>query len=91
VRFEDVLIEAATGVVEMGGTGGGGDASAAAEEAEADEEGAIMLPYMKGDQYINQYTLVYSDWDVLICDKQGVTKGLPKHCVELFNELMNMC
>ena len=52
---------------------------------------AIMLPYMKGDQYINQYTLVYSDWDVLICDKQGVTKGLRKHCVELFNELMNMC
>ena len=46
---------------------------------------------MKGDQYINQYTLVYSDWDVLICDKQGVTKGLPKHCVELFNELTNMC
>lgn len=49
---------------------------------------AIMLPYNKGDKYINQYTLVYSDWDVLICDKPRVTKGHPTPSMELFDDLL---
>ena len=35
---------------------------------------AIMLPYWNKNRFIRQYTLIYSDWDVLRDGLQGPTQ-----------------
>ena len=48
---------------------------------------ALLLPFLKqGRDFQKQYTLVYNDWDVLLCQEGHCKKGLPvvDHCV--FNE-----
>ena len=42
--------------------------------------GALMLPYISSNDFINQYTIVYSDWDVL---KFNGEKNLPQIHTEL--------
>ena len=52
---------------------------------------AIMLPYWNKNRFIRQYTLIYSDWDVLRNDGlQGrPTKGPTPVSKMLFAEIMN--
>lgn len=48
---------------------------------------ALLLPFFKhGHRFQKQYTLVYHDWDVLLCQDGLCKKGLPMvdHCV--FND-----
>ena len=48
------------------------------------ENYALMLPYKKQNvAFQNQFTLVYHDWDVLLCQEGCCKKGLPTvdHCV----------
>ena len=48
---------------------------------------AIMLPY-KNDKhkFMNQYTLIYHDWDVLVCNaNDGEVKGIPPLQKSLFS------
>jgi hypothetical protein len=52
---------------------------------------AIILPYFRqnGDrprEYIKQYTLVYSDWEVLRIDLPEKRKGPAYICEKLFKE-----
>jgi hypothetical protein len=52
---------------------------------------AIMLPYVRqnGDRprtFTKQYTLVYSDWDVLRIDLPEKRKGPACICEKLFKE-----
>jgi len=50
---------------------------------------ALLLPFLKHGRFQKQYTLVYHDWDVLLCQDECCKKGLPvaDHCV--FNESYN--
>lgn len=51
---------------------------------------ALMLPLtVAGNRFAKQFTLVYSDWEVLRTDIQEKNKGRP--CVDklLFNELLS--
>jgi len=51
---------------------------------------AIMLPYIRDTEYIEQYTLIYSDWEVLICGgKDQRPKGQTPICERLFESVMN--
>jgi len=47
---------------------------------------AIMLPYQFDKRkFICQYTLIYHDWDVLLCNRHdGVSKGIPSLQQSLF-------
>ena len=48
---------------------------------------AVLLPYKKDNhEFLKQYTLVYWDWDVLVCNaSSGETKGIPLHQKTLFS------
>lgn len=51
---------------------------------------AIMLPYIRGNEYIGQYTLIYSDWEVLLCgEDQQSKKGQTPISKRLFESVMN--
>ena len=50
---------------------------------------AIMLPYKRGNMYIGQYTLIYSDWEVLICGNDQNKKGHTPVCKWLFDSVVN--
>ncbi len=42
------------------------------------DEYALMLPLIvKGENFVKQFTLVYSDWTVLRSDNQEKNKGIP--------------
>ncbi len=49
---------------------------------------ALMLPYKKkNNNFINQFTLVYHDWDVLVCDDcDNNVKGFPALSKFLFGD-----
>ena len=48
---------------------------------------ALMLPFKKNSvPFQKQYTLVYHDWDVLVCDDTLQNKGFPVIDKELFND-----
>jgi len=38
---------------------------------------AVMLPFKKKERYMRQYTLIYSDWEVLICERHNVKGRAP--------------
>jgi hypothetical protein len=53
---------------------------------------ALMLPYIQkerqGIPFQMQYTLIYSDWEVLRCDLPSEPKGLSSSDNRLFNEMI---
>ena len=52
-----------------------------------DDRNALMLPYKKDNiQFQNQYTLVYHDWDALVCDDSEEEKGFPSVDYNLFGD-----
>ena len=57
------------------------------ELADIIETYALLLPYKKDNhEFLKQYTLVYWDWDVLVCNTtSGETKGIPLHQKALFS------
>ena len=47
---------------------------------------AVMLPYKKDGTFSSQYTLIYHDWEVLLCGRtDGVSKDIPSLQRSLFN------
>lgn len=51
---------------------------------------AIMLPYILSGKFIQQYTLIYDDWEVLLCEGPGRSvKGHTPVCRELFEHFVS--
>jgi hypothetical protein len=49
---------------------------------------ALMLPFDRKGEFLEQYTLIYSDWEVLIGDENNV-KGETPLSEELYTDLLN--
>lgn len=49
---------------------------------------ALMLPFKKKGSFCKQYTLIYSDWEVLICEGDNVKGQTPVSC-DLYEDVVN--
>jgi hypothetical protein len=49
---------------------------------------AVMLPFKNKGSFRNQYTLIYSDWEVLICEGDNVKGQTPVSC-DLYKDVVN--
>ena len=49
---------------------------------------AVMLPFKNKGTFCNQYTLIYSDWEVLICEGDDVKGQTPVSC-DLYKDVVN--
>lgn len=48
---------------------------------------AVMLPFKNKGTFCDQYTLIYSDWEVLICDSDNV-KGQAPVSIYLYEDVI---
>jgi len=49
----------------------------------------MMLPFKKNKDYARQFTIIYSDWEVLICIEGKKCKGQVPVSKSLFSEVIN--